>query len=674
MSERFIRKLFRLFNAVVLRHTQDGCFEAAAPLPNWFCELLPEAAEPGASIALADCFPFLHDFIPEAQAHWACRCADRLRSGIWLESIPDGQEVALGASALYLLGQPIVMIESPQFSYNELYATIQTGRELALTHHSLSQTETAVRQDRDVLSLRLEERNAELEAANQKLRESEARFRLLFEQLFDAQIMFTAQGRVEDANQAACRLFNMPREGLRQAAMGDLLAPAEAERLAGLLHRLPEGELEFIGEIQVRQQGGTPVPVEAGGVTLSIGSQRFGLVSFRDITERKHLETQLQQAQKMEAIGTLAGGIAHDFNNILAAILGYSELALLDIGEANPAHMNLQEAIKASHRGKDLVKRILAFSRQDEQRKKALNISDVVNETLKMVRALIPASIELQAQIDTQTGTVEADPTQIHQVILNLCTNAAHAIGETGGGLVTVGLDQRDLSEAPERVHSELAPGAYACLTVTDSGVGIPADLLGKIFEPYFTTKDSGQGTGIGLAVAHGIIKNHGGVVTAASQVGEGSTFRVFLPIAQGPAQRETRDCPEKPTGSERILLVDDEKALQDIGRQMLQHLGYRVVAVGGSLEALALFRQSPEAFDLVITDMTMPHMTGEELARQLLSIRANLPIILCTGYSEKVTPENARQIGIRDYLLKPLTLDQLAATVRRALDESCRP
>ncbi len=651
MSDLLTRELFKLFNAVVLRHTQAGRFEAAAPLPDWFCRLMPAAASPDATIVLADCFPFLQDFIPEALEFWADQRPGRLRSGIWLESMPDGKELALGASAIYLLDQPIVMLESPQFSYDELYATIQTGRELALTHHSLSQAETAVRQDRDVLSLRLEERNAELEAANQKLRESEARFRLLFEQLFDAQVMFTTEGRVEDANQAACRLFNMPREALRQAAMGDLLAPAEAERLAGLLHRLPEGELEFIGEIQVRQHEGTPVPVEAGGVALTIGTERYGLVSFRDITERRHLQTQLQQAQKMEAIGTLAGGIAHDFNNILAAILGYSELALLDIREESPAHMNLQEAIKASHRGKDLVKRILAFSRQDEQRKKALNISDVVGETLKMVRALIPASIELKTRIDAQVGTVEADPTQIHQVILNLCTNAAHAIGEIGG-LIVVSLERVGLMEAPERVHSELTPGAYARLTVADSGAGIPADLLGKIFEPYFTTKDSGQGTGIGLAVAHGIIKNHGGVVTAASQVGEGSTFSVYLPIVQGTIQPEARDRAEKPTGSEHILLVDDERALQDIGTQMLQHLGYRVVTAGGSTEALEIFRQSPEAFDLVITDMTMPQMTGEELARELLAIRANLPIILCTGYSEKITPEKALQIGIRDFLL----------------------
>ncbi len=671
MSERFICELFKLFNVVVLKPTASNCFEAAAPLPDWFCRLVPEAARPEASIALTDHFPFLQDFIPEAQTFWACKGAGRLRSGIWLETLPDGQELALGASAIYLFNQPIVMIESPQFSYDELHATIQTGRELALNHHCLSQTETAVRQDRDVLSLRLEERNLELEAANQKLRESEARFRMLFEQLFDAQVMFTARGRVEDANQAACRLFDLPREALQQADLSQLLAPAHAERVSRLLRKLPVGDLEFIGEIQVSQHGGTPIPVEAGGVVLTIGMQRYGIVSFRDITERKQLQTQLQQAQKMEAIGTLAGGIAHDFNNILAAILGYSELALLDVAEQNPAHMNLQEAIKASHRGKDLVKRILAFSRQDEQRTKALDLSLVVAETLKMVRALIPASIELQDRLDGEVGTVEADPTQLHQVILNLCTNAAHAIGEAGGR-ITVDLARRELADDAQRVHSELNPGHYACLTVTDSGVGIPSDLLGKIFEPYFTTKDSGQGTGIGLAVAHGIIKNHGGVITAASQLGRGSTFRVYLPVARGPADHEAQDRSPMPTGTEHILLVDDEKALQDIGEQMLRHLGYRVLVLGDSLKALERFSQSPEAFDLVITDMTMPQMTGEELARQLLAIRPGLPIILCTGYSQKISPEEARQLGICDYLMKPLTIEQLAVKVRRALDGQC--
>ncbi len=673
MSDSFIGALFKLFNAVVLKHAGGERFEAAAPLPPWFCGLVPEAASPGAVIALADCFPFLQDFIPEAQSFWEDKGSGRLRSGIWLEPLPDGQDLALGATALNLLDQPIVMIESPQFSYNELHATIQTGRELALTYHCLSQKESAVRQDRDVLSTRLEERNVELEAINRKLRESEARFRLLFEQLFDAQVMFTDRGRVEDANQAACRLFGTSRDALRQANLGDLLVPAEAERLTRVLQDLPEGEPEFIGEIQVRRVGGTPVPVEAGGAALTIGTQRYGLVSFRDITERKQLQTQLQQAQKMEAIGTLAGGIAHDFNNILAAILGYSELALLDIEAENPASLNLQEAIRAIHRGKDLVKRILAFSRKDQQHIKTVDISDVVSETLKMVRALIPASIVMQTSIDSAVGTVEADTTQIHQVLLNLCTNAAHAIGE-GQGLIRVGLERQELTESPERVHSELKPGTYACLTVADNGAGIPSDLLGKIFEPYYTTKDSGQGTGIGLAVVHGIITNHGGVVTAASQIGEGSTFRVYLPIVRGAVQSEGRDRTEKPTGSESILLVDDEKALQDIGEKMLRHLGYRVVAVGGSTEALELFRRSPKAFDLVITDMTMPHMTGEELARELLAIRAGLPIILCSGYSEKIKPENVRQLGIRDYLLKPLTIEQLAVTVRRALDEPHRP
>ncbi len=668
MSETLIQALFKLFNAVVLKHAGGERFTAAAPLPDWFCELVPEAAEPGAAIVLADCFPFLLDFIPEAQAFWEDKGRGRLRSGIWLEPLPDGQDLALGASALYLQDQPLVMIESPQFSYNELHATIQTGRELALTYHFLSQTESAVRQDRDVLSTRLEERNVELEAINQKLRESEARFRLLFEQLFDAQVMFTDRGQVENANQAACRLFGLTRKELQQAGMGDLLSSGEAERVIGLLQDLPKGEPEFIGEIQVQRQGGTPVPVEAGGAALTIGAQRYGLVSFRDITERKHLQMQLQQAQKMEAIGTLAGGIAHDFNNILAAILGYSELALLDIAAESPAHMSLQQAVKAIHRGKDLVKRILAFSRRDEQRKKAVDISDVVEETLKMVRALVPASIEIRQRIHTAVGTVEADPTQIHQVLLNLCTNAAHAIGEARG-LIRVDLERQVLKESTERVHSELVPGTYACLTVADDGAGIPSDLLGKIFEPYYTTKDSGHGTGIGLAVVHGIVKNHGGVVTAASQVDQGSTFRVYLPIVKGVVEVTARDRADMPTGSESVLLVDDERALQDIGEQMLRHLGYRVVTAGGSREALDLFRQMPDAFDLVITDMTMPHMTGEELARQILAIRPHLPVILCTGFSQKITPENARRLGIRDYLLKPLTIEQLAVKVRRALD-----
>ena len=670
MNDMLIYELFKLFNAVVLQHTAEDRFVPVAPLPDWFVGLVPEAAQPDASLALAGCFPFLQDFIPEAESFWARRGKGRLRSGIWLESLADGSDLALGASALYLLDKSILMIESPQFSYEELHNTIQTGRELALTHHRLSKTETAVRQDRDLLSERLKERNTELEATNRQLRESEARFRLLFEQLFDAQVMFADHGAVEDANQAACRLFGMPREELRQTRLNQLFVPAEAQKVQALLQNLPDRKIEFLGEIQVKGTAIHPTPVEAGGVALQIGGQRYGLVSFRDITERKQLQTQLQQAQKMEAIGTLAGGIAHDFNNILAAILGYNELAKLEMAKDYPAYKSLTQAIKACHRGKDLVQRILAFSRQDEQRKRAVALSQVVTETLKMVRALIPVSIAIRTRIEPNVGIVEADPTQIHQVILNLCTNAAHAIGQARG-TITVGLDCHVLGDTAARIHPELRPGTYACLTVTDSGQGIPAELLNKIFEPYFTTKDSGEGTGIGLATTHGIVRSHGGVVTAASQVGEGSVFKVYLPRARGQVTCEPEDRVAKPTGSERILFVDDEESLQDIGRRMLLHLGYQVEATGDSLEALTLFTASPESFDLVITDMTMPNMTGEELAQRLLAIRPDLPIILCTGYSEKITPEKARRLGIRDFLLKPLTIEQLAAKVRALLDDT---
>jgi PAS domain S-box-containing protein len=671
MNDMLICELFKLFNTVVLRHTEDDFFVPVATLPEWFVSLVPEAAASDASIALADYFPFLQDFIPEAHSFWAHRRDGRLRSGIWLESLADGSDLALGASALCLLDKPILLIESPQFSYDELYNTIQTGRDLALVHHDLSRTESAVRQDRDVLLERLEERNIELEAINRQLRESEARFRLLFEQLFDAQVMFADHGAVEDANRAACRLFGMTREELQQTRLDQLFASAEAQKVQKLLQHLPDREIEFLGEIQVKGTAIHPTPVEAGGVALTIGGRHYGLVSFRDITERKQLQTQLQQAQKMEAIGTLAGGIAHDFNNVLAAVLGYNELAMLEMTEDDRAYRSITEAIKACQRGKNLVNQILTFSRQDEQRKKALVLSQAVVETLKMVRALIPVSIDIRTQIKPGVGIVEADPTQIHQVILNLCTNAAHAIGQARG-TITVGLDCQALGETAARIHPELRPGTYACLTVADSGEGIPDELLNKIFEPYFTTKDSGQGTGIGLATTHGIVRSHGGVITAASQVGEGSVFKIYLPRAEGQVACEPGGQVEKPTGSERILFVDDEETLQDIGRRMLVHLGYRVEVLGDSLEALELFTQSPQSFDLVITDMTMPNMTGEELAQRLLAIRPDLPIILCTGYSEKITPEKARRMGIRDFLMKPLTIEQLAAKVRGLLDNTC--
>jgi PAS domain S-box-containing protein len=385
--------------------------------------------------------------------------------------------------------------------------------------------------------------------------------------------------------------------------------------------------------------------------------------------ESLRIQAQLQQAQKMEAIGTLAGGIAHDFNNILSAVIGYTEIALADVAEGTSQHKNMQEVLKAGSRARDLVKQILTFSRQTEQELKPVQINQIVAETLRLLRASLPTTVKIGQDIQSDSAAM-ADPTQIHQVIMNLCTNAAHAMRLKGGHLK---LDLSDVALGGSFIeqHPYLPPGMYIKLSVSDTGWGIEKAILDRIFDPFFTTKDRGEGTGMGLAVVLGIIKSHGGTITVESEIGEGSVFNVFLPIIQRDIDQEVRTKVPIPTGNERILFIDDEKALVDLGKQILERLGYEVTLRTSSVEALELFMEQPDKFDLVITDMTMPNMTGDELASKLMNIRADIPVILCTGYSERISKERAHELGIKEFILKPIVMRELAKTVRGVLDEN---
>jgi PAS domain S-box-containing protein len=381
--------------------------------------------------------------------------------------------------------------------------------------------------------------------------------------------------------------------------------------------------------------------------------------------DRAKLEAQLRQAHKMEAIGTLAGGIAHDFNNILGIIMGYAELALLKISGDDPLTENLQQVIRASHRAKDLVKQILTFSRQSEYTPQPLQPALIIKEVLKMLRASLPSAIEIRSNL-TSNSLVEADPTQIHQVIMNLCTNAGHAMRENGG-ILEVSL--RDVEFRDSSHHPDLFPGSYVQLSISDTGHGMTPEVRERIFEPFFTTKGIGEGTGLGLSVVHGIIKSYQGAITVYSEPGQGTTFNIYLPRLEDRISPETQAVIFFPGGKERILFVDDEEALAELGRQALEHLGYAVVSRCSSVEALKAFAAQPEHFDLVITDQTMPQMTGTKLAQELLRLRPDLPIILCTGFSESISAERAKEIGIKDYIMKPLVISELAKTIRRVLD-----
>ncbi len=370
----------------------------------------------------------------------------------------------------------------------------------------------------------------------------------------------------------------------------------------------------------------------------------------------------------MEAIGTLAGGIAHDFNNILTPILGYTDMIIDDVPEDSRIRADMEKVIKAANRAKDLVQQILTFSRQVEQERKPVKIHLVVKEALKLLRATLPTTIEIRQNIDTGCGAVLADPTQIHQVLINLCTNAYHAMRESGG-VIEVSLGMVEISTELAMNYPNLHEGTYVRLTVSDTGHGMDRGTIERVFEPFFTTKGVGAGTGLGLSVVHGIVVSHGGEITIESELGKGTRFHVHLPRADSVVEREApRDDPI-PEGKERILFVDDEEEIARMGKRMLERLGYDVTMRTSSVEALEAFRSQPDGFDLVITDQTMPDMTGVEFVGELLRIRPDLPIILMTGFSEMVTPETAKKIGVREFIMKPIMILDLGKAIRRVLN-----
>ncbi len=393
-----------------------------------------------------------------------------------------------------------------------------------------------------------------------------------------------------------------------------------------------------------------------------------------DITDKiqaentcSQLEAQLVQSQKMEAIGTLAGGIAHDFNNILSGIMGYVELAQMTLDPGEAAHERLGQVLKGTNRAKDLVRQILTFSRKNAPLKKRLELTGVVEEALKLLRATLPANVQIQLTVDTRNDVILADPTQVHQVVMNLCANAAHAMEAEGGELSII------LDEAPTGMEASgkaaSAGGQMVRLRVADTGHGMDAEVLKRIFDPFYTTKEIGRGTGMGLAVVHGIVKSHGGAISVTSRLGGGTCFDLRFPIVSLPLTVGGEAAEALPGGSESILFVDDELFLADLGRDMLAQLGYRVDARSSSVEALAALHADKGRYDLLITDMTMPDLTGDELTARALKLCPDLPVIICTGYSERIDKSRAAAIGARELLLKPLSLQMMANTVRRVLD-----
>ncbi len=397
---------------------------------------------------------------------------------------------------------------------------------------------------------------------------------------------------------------------------------------------------------------------------------------FRDITEIKMMEKEriaaeakLQQASKMESIGTLAGGIAHDFNNILSAVIGYTELSLDEVEGNTILEENLKEVYSAGLRAKELVKQILTFARQTDNEIKPVQVDIIVKEALKFLRSSIPTTIEIRQNIQSDS-LIMGDSTQVHQILMNFCTNAVQAIGEKSG-VLTVDLTDVRLDADFTKSYENFIPGDYLKLAVSDTGPGISPEIIASIFEPYFTTKAPGEGTGLGLSTVHGIVKQYGGDIMVDSEVGKGSTFNVYLPITKKRTITRPYQAEALPAGNERILIVDDELPIAKMGRQILEKLGYSVTMRTGSVEALELFRSKPDDFDLVVTDMTMPNMTGDQMAIELMKIRPDIPVILCTGYSKEISDDSAASIGIKAFAYKPIVKADFAKTVRKVLDEA---
>ena len=392
------------------------------------------------------------------------------------------------------------------------------------------------------------------------------------------------------------------------------------------------------------------------------------LTVFRDITEARNMEKQIRQSQKMEAIGTLAGGIAHDFNNILTAVIGYNELLQMSLSKDSVEFEYTEYMEQAGNRARDLVNQILTFSRQTEHECRPVDIGIIVKEVAKLLRSSLPTTIEVRHMV-SPNALVMADPTQIHQVLMNLCTNAGHAM-KKNGGLLSIELECIELVQELVNDRVKLDPGNYIRLTVSDTGHGIPAQIIDRIFDPFFTTKELGEGTGMGLPVVHGIIKKCNGAIYVYSEEGQGTTFKVYLPAIEKPDESIRHQNEEIPKGHEHILLVDDEIALTHMGTFQLKELGYQVTTRNSGRDALELFISKPDAFDLVITDVTMPKMTGDELAREIKQIRPDIPVIMCTGFSLKFNSDNSLPPGVDAFLMKPVIIREMAQIIRKMLDK----
>jgi PAS domain S-box-containing protein len=510
----------------------------------------------------------------------------------------------------------------------------------------------------------------ERKKAEKALKENEAKFRTLFDASPNPVALSSLEsGKLADVNIKFCELTGFTKKEVFGKTVTELGFYSEKDRKRVLRNLQESGRTDGL-EVDYKVKAGKVLNALLSTTIIHISDAPYLLSMFVDVTDLKRLEATLRQSRKMESIGTLAGGIAHDFNNILGIILGNAELAELRIKGQQPVDHNVDQIIEASLRGRQVVRQLLDFSRQTEQTKFTLTITPLIKESLKLLRSLIPANIDIRESYRDETYAALVDPAQIHQVIINLCTNASQAISEKGG-VIDVAHDTVVITEQSGEQVDGPEPGRYIRLRISDTGHGISPENLERVFDPYFTSKEKETGTGLGLSVVHGIVKDCNGVINVTSERHRRTTFTILFPVSKSLMENHRSSTGDDlPMGNERVLFIDDEQLLATIGQKMLEKLGYRAHYEKNPVTALELFESGPDQFDLVVTDMAMPKMTGPELALEIFKIKPDMPMILCTGHSENMDEILAEELGFKAFLVKPVKMQMLANAVRKALDK----
>ncbi len=519
----------------------------------------------------------------------------------------------------------------------------------------------------------LEIQNEELQRAHHEISSLEKEYEDLYEFAPCGYLTLNDKGIITRANLTAVKLLDKPRSHILKTGLTQYIDTDWVDAYLANRARSIETQQKESIDLPLKTKNGEPVWVRVKSEAEL--DEKGEVVQWRillvDITAQHKAEKELRHSQKMESIGTLAGGVAHEFNNLLYIIMGNNEFVIEEFPEWSPIREGLEEIRNASLRARDIVKQLLTFGRKDDSKKKAIDTQAVVKESMKLICSTLPANIQVNQTISDDVDPILGNETQINQILINLCSNAQYALMDIPEGVISIHLSNVEISQTSEKRYPHLSPGRYIKLTVGDNGCGIKKQDLEKVFDPYFTTKDINKGTGIGLAVVYGIVKDHNGYIFVNSEISKGTVFSIYLPVYQGRLAKDFKENSYQLTGEETILFVDDEPQIFKLGKRRLELLGYDVKGSTDPIEALEMFKAEPDLYDLVITDMAMPHMTGDQFVSEILKIRPQVPTILCTGYSQKISEEKACEIGICSFAMKPIEADKFASIVRKTLDES---